>query len=57
MTGQGEGRFLVETVSDRELRPEVARQVVSRGWDLLELQSQEFTLEEVFLNLVTEEEA
>ena len=57
VTGQGEGRFLVETVSDRELRPEVARQVVSRGWDLLELQTQEFTLEEVFLNLVTEEEA
>ena len=57
VTGQGEGRFLVETVSDRELRPEVARQVVSRGWDLLELQAQEFTLEEVFLNLVTEEEA
>ena len=54
---QGEGRFLVETVSDRELRPEVARQVVSRGWDLLELQVQEFTLEEVFINLVTEEEA
>jgi len=30
---------------------------VDRGWDLLELQTQEFTLEEVFLNLVTEEEA
>jgi len=29
--------------------------VVERGWQLLELKSQEFTLEEVFINLVTEE--
>ena len=57
VVSQGEARFLVETTSDLELRPEIARQVVARGWDLLELQVQEFTLEEVFLNLVTEEEA
>jgi ABC-2 type transport system ATP-binding protein len=57
VVSQGEARFLVETVSDLELRPDIARLVVARGWDLLELQSQEFTLEEVFLNLVTEEEA
>jgi hypothetical protein len=29
---------------------------VQQGFDLLELKTQEFTLEEVFLNLVTEEE-
>ena len=57
VAAQGEGRFLVEAAGERELRPEVARLVVARGWDLLELQVQEFTLEEVFLNLVTEEEA
>jgi ABC-2 type transport system ATP-binding protein len=57
VASQGEARFLVTAAGDRELRPEIARLVVSRGWDLLELQSQEFTLEEVFLNLVTEEEA
>jgi gliding motility-associated transport system ATP-binding protein len=57
VVSQGEARFLVTAAGDRELRPEIARLVVSRGWDLLELQSQEFTLEEVFLNLVTEEEA
>jgi ABC-2 type transport system ATP-binding protein len=57
VTSQGEARFLVEAAGDQELRPEIARLVVSRGWDLLELQLQEFTLEEVFLNLVTEEEA
>jgi ABC-2 type transport system ATP-binding protein len=52
---QGEGKFLVEGDNGRELRPELARMVVARGWELLELKAQEFTLEEVFLNLVTEE--
>ena len=54
---QGERTFLVESGDDLELGPEIARLVVSRGWDLLAMQTQEFTLEEVFLNLVTEEEA
>jgi ABC-2 type transport system ATP-binding protein len=54
---QGETSYLVESGENLELRPELARLVVARGWDLLELQAQEFTLEEVFLNLVTEEEA
>ncbi|MEJ2225411.1 MAG: ATP-binding cassette domain-containing protein [Syntrophobacterales bacterium] len=54
---QGETTFLVESGDDLELRPEIARLVVARGWDLLAMQIQEFTLEEVFLNLVTEEEA
>ena len=54
---QGETTFVVESGDDLELRPEIARLVVARGWDLLALQPQDFTLEEVFLNLVTEEEA
>jgi ABC-2 type transport system ATP-binding protein len=54
---QGEGKYLVETDNGHELRPELARVVVARGWQLLELKSQEFTLEEVFINLVTEEES
>jgi ABC-2 type transport system ATP-binding protein len=53
--GQENGRFLVEADSGHELRPQLARVIVERGWDLLELKAQEFTLEEVFLNLVTEE--
>ena len=56
VVGQGEGRFLVEAGNGRDLRPELARLVVQQGFDLLELKAQEFTLEEVFLNLVTEEE-
>jgi ABC-2 type transport system ATP-binding protein len=54
---QGEGKYLVETDPGGELRPQLARMVVERGWQLLELKSQEFTLEEVFINLVTEEES
>jgi ABC-2 type transport system ATP-binding protein len=54
---QGEGRYLVEADNSQELRPQLARVVVERGWQLLELKAQEFTLEEVFLNLVTEEES
>jgi ABC-2 type transport system ATP-binding protein len=52
---QGEGNYLVEAGHGVELRPQLARMVVERGWQLLELKSQEFTLEEVFINLVTEE--
>jgi ABC-2 type transport system ATP-binding protein len=56
VVGRGEGRFLVDAGNGRDLRPELARLVVQQGFDLLELKIQEFTLEDVFLNLVTEEE-
>ena len=54
---QGDNKFLVEADRSRDLRPGLARLVVAQGWDLLELRTQEFILEEVFLNLVTEEES
>ncbi len=54
---RGEGRYLVEGGNGRDLRPELARLLVQQGFDLLELKSQEFSLEDVFLNLVTEEES
>jgi ABC-2 type transport system ATP-binding protein len=56
VAGEGEGRYLVVAANDLDVRPQLARLVVERGWDLLELKAQEFTLEEVFLDLVTEEE-
>jgi ABC-2 type transport system ATP-binding protein len=56
VTHQGEDRYLVETASDQEVRPALSRLLVEKGWDLLELKAQEFTLEDVFLNLVTEED-
>jgi len=54
--GLGKGIFTLEADLDLEVRPELARCIVQRGWDLLELKTQEFTLEDVFINLVTEEE-
>ncbi len=54
---QGGGKYLVEADNGHELRPQLAQVVVTRGWQLLELKAQEFTLEDVFLNLVTEEES
>ena len=53
----GEGRYLVEGGNGKDLRPELARLLVQQGFDLLELKSQEFNLEDVFLNLVTEEKS
>ena len=54
-SAQGEGKYLVEADNGDDLRPQLARVVVERGWQLLELKAQEFTLEEVFVDLVTEE--
>jgi ABC-2 type transport system ATP-binding protein len=54
---QGDGSFLVEAAAGQDLRPGLARIVVEKGWDLLELKVHEFSLEDVFLNLVTEEES
>jgi ABC-2 type transport system ATP-binding protein len=54
--GDGAGNYLVETVRGADLRPELARIVVNRGWQLRELRLQDLSLEEIFLELVTEEE-
>ena len=56
MESRGEGRYLMEAGAGQDLRPELARLLVQQGWDLLEMKTQEFTLEDVFINLVTEEE-
>jgi ABC-2 type transport system ATP-binding protein len=48
---------VVEVEKGRDLRGEIARAVVERGWQLLELTALQASLEEVFVQLVTEEEA
>jgi ABC-2 type transport system ATP-binding protein len=53
--GLGDGTFTLEADLGAEVRPELARALVQGGWDLLELKTQEFTLEDVFMNLITEE--
>lgn len=51
----GPGRFFVEMDKNQDIRADLARVVVERGWGLLEMHSQELSLEEVFVQLVTEE--
>jgi ABC-2 type transport system ATP-binding protein len=55
--GDGPASYLVETDRHEDLRPELARRVVARGWQLRELRTQELSLEEIFMELVTEEGA
>jgi ABC-2 type transport system ATP-binding protein len=45
----------VESEHGRDVRPELARTVVGKNWDLLELRSIDVSLEDVFIDLVTEE--
>ncbi len=53
----GVGTFIVESEQERDLRGELARAVVGRQWGLLELRPVALTLEDIFIRLVTEEEA
>jgi ABC-2 type transport system ATP-binding protein len=54
-TGDGAVSFTVESERSRDLRREVSRLIVERGWGLLELRPADMTLEEIFIRLVTEE--
>jgi ABC-2 type transport system ATP-binding protein len=51
----GEVGLTVEVDQSAEVRPELARAVIEQGWDLLELRLLHVSLEEVFIDLVTEE--
>jgi ABC-2 type transport system ATP-binding protein len=58
IAGVGEGEHQVTVTGDRgDLQDAVARTVVERGFGLRELRSRELTLEDVFLELTTTEEA
>jgi ABC-2 type transport system ATP-binding protein len=56
-TGPEEGRVsaLIEASSRPDLCPALARAVASKGWDLFELRRLDASLEDVFIDLVTEE--
>jgi len=47
--------FEVESEIQRDVRRDIARAVVDRGWGLLELRPMRMSLEEIFLQLTTEE--
>ena len=51
----GSGAFEVVSDHGRDIRREIAREVVTRGWGLLELRPMRISLEEVFLQVTTEE--
>jgi ABC-2 type transport system ATP-binding protein len=50
-----EGEFEVETAPGQDARPEVARAVVTGGYDLLEMRPVGLSLEDIFLELTREE--
>lgn len=49
--------LLVESRADRQVGPTMARTIVNNGWDLIELTPKDLSLEDVFIELVTEEDA
>jgi ABC-2 type transport system ATP-binding protein len=51
----GEATATVEANPDIDIRPTLARAVMEKGWDLLELRSLQVSLEDVFIDLITEE--
>ena len=51
----GSGMFEVESEQGRDVRRELARTIVTRGWGLLELRPMRLSLEEIFLQVTTDE--
>jgi ABC-2 type transport system ATP-binding protein len=51
------GGFEVESTRGTDVRRELARTVVTRGWGLLELRPMRMSLEEIFLQVTTDEKA
>jgi ABC-2 type transport system ATP-binding protein len=49
--------FEVECQRDHDIRRDLARTIVSNGWGLLELRPLRMSLEEIFLQLTTQEQA
>jgi len=49
-------RFQVDGEGGRDVRTDLARTVVNKGWGLLELQSESMSLEDIFIKLTTAEE-
>jgi ABC-2 type transport system ATP-binding protein len=49
------GELLVESAADESLRPLIAKTIVESGWGLKEMRTSDLSLEDVFVQLVTEE--
>ncbi len=56
-TGNGGGTPIrIDSAPRQDIRPEIASAIVESGWGLLELRKVSMTLEDIFLELTTEEE-
>jgi gliding motility-associated transport system ATP-binding protein len=53
--GPAGGGFEVESDRGTDVRREIARAIVNRGWGLLELRPMRMSLEEIFLQVTTDE--
>ena len=51
----GPSNYVVECELQTDLRRTLAREIVDHGWGLLELRGVSLSLEDVFINLVTQE--
>jgi ABC-2 type transport system ATP-binding protein len=51
----GTSRFVIETDPATDMRPEIAAMAVQKGCGLLELRTMQLSLEDIFMQLVTEE--
>ncbi|MGE5814198.1 MAG: ATP-binding cassette domain-containing protein, partial [Acidobacteriota bacterium] len=51
----GTAGYEVESAKGQDIRRELARMIVNRGWGLLEMRPVRMSLEEIFLHLTTEE--
>lgn len=54
---QGQGRFEIAHTREQDIRPALATLAVESGWDLLELRQFSLSMEDIFLQITTEETA
>jgi ABC-2 type transport system ATP-binding protein len=52
----GRARYQVDSATGHDIRSELARTIVGKGWGLLELQAENMSLEDIFIELTTKEE-
>jgi len=57
LSSREDGKFEFETVPGKDPRPEVARAIISAGYDLLDLHPVGISLEDIFLQLTRDEPA
>ena len=55
LVSNGTSRFVIETDPSKDIRPEIAAMAVQKGCGLLELKTMQLSLEDIFMQLVTEE--